>query len=220
MVTLCWATKGGSGTTVVAAAFALRPKRPALLVDLDGDLPIVLGLAEPERPGVDDWLRTDAPPEQLTELIVRVDDTTSLLPHRSARDAAPSRAGTVGEARWSGLGGWLAEQEQHGTEVFVDVGTAPPPPHLLPFADQVLLVTRPCYLSLQRAQNCPVRPTGVVLVNEPGRSLRVRDIETAIGAPVVATLEVDPAIARAVDSGLLSARLPWGLAHNLRRIAS
>ena len=51
-----------------------------------------------------------------------------------------------------------------------------------------------------------------MLVAEPGRALRVPDIERAIGVPVVATISHDPAVARAVDAGLLAARLPPGAA--------
>jgi len=54
MVTLCWAAKGGSGTTVVTTTLALESTRPALLVDLAGDIPAVLGMAEPDRPGIAD----------------------------------------------------------------------------------------------------------------------------------------------------------------------
>ncbi|MFZ2440837.1 MAG: hypothetical protein WAW51_00670, partial [Ilumatobacteraceae bacterium] len=55
---LCWSAKGGSGTTVVSAALALvlSHRRPALLVDLAGDAPAALGIAEPAGPGVADWL--------------------------------------------------------------------------------------------------------------------------------------------------------------------
>ena len=60
MVTLCWAAKGGSGTTVVAASFALNSTHPSVLVDLDGELPAALGLPEPDRPGVAEWLATDS----------------------------------------------------------------------------------------------------------------------------------------------------------------
>ena len=56
MVTLCWAAKGGSGTTVVAAALAIASPTPTLLVDLDGEVPTVLGMPQPDRPGVADWL--------------------------------------------------------------------------------------------------------------------------------------------------------------------
>ena len=53
-----------------------------------------------------------------------------------------------------------------------------------------------------------MRPNGVIVVDEPGHALTVRDIERAIGAPVVAVMSFDPAIARAVDAGLLATRLP------------
>ena len=48
----------------------------------------------------------------------------------------------------------------------------------------------------------------MILVAEPGRSLRSSDVERAVGAPVVATVSLDPAIARAVDAGLLAALPP------------
>jgi hypothetical protein len=82
-------------------------------------------------------------------------------------------------------------------------------------ASQSLLVTRSCYLALRRLLAVPVRPSGVVLLREPGRSLTVADVEDVVGAPVVAEIAVDPAVARAVDSGLLSQRVPRGLARAL-----
>src|SRR5438552_253681 len=55
-----WSAKGGSGTTVVAAALAtvLARSSPggAVLVDLAGDVPGALGVAEPPGYGVADWL--------------------------------------------------------------------------------------------------------------------------------------------------------------------
>jgi hypothetical protein len=62
----------------------------------------------------------------------------------------------------------------------------------------------------------PTRPSGIVLVEEPGRALRPRDVEASLGAPVVATVLLDPAIARAVDAGLLLARLPTGFRNAVR----
>jgi len=53
----CWSSKGGSGTTVVAAALAalLGAEGPTLLVDLGGDLPAALGLPEPAV-GLTSWI--------------------------------------------------------------------------------------------------------------------------------------------------------------------
>lgn len=72
-----------------------------------------------------------------------------------------------------------------------------------------LLVTRACYLALGRWQQMEApRPDGVVLVTETGRPLDRGDVERVIGAPVKVEMPVDPAMARAIDSGLLVDRLP------------
>jgi len=50
-VIVCWSLKGGSGTTVVSAALALtlaqRNNATVRIVDLAGDIPSALGIAEP-----------------------------------------------------------------------------------------------------------------------------------------------------------------------------
>ena len=54
-----WSPKGGSGTSVTAAAVAIQAakvRRPVRLVDLRGDLPAVLGLGADPATGVADWL--------------------------------------------------------------------------------------------------------------------------------------------------------------------
>lgn len=221
MVTLCWAAKGGSGTTVVAAALALSSQRPSLLVDLDGEIPAVLGLPEPDRPGVAEWLESDTSPDHLAELLVDIGPRVWLLPWQSA---AADRSGHVvseHDARWATLGDWLHDwSNQWGCDVTVDVGTRVPPESLAARADRSLLVTRPCYLSLRRAVRSAIRPTGVILVDEPGRGLGPRDIEHAIGAPVEAVVSVDPSVARAVDAGLLATRLPRVMTRALRAVAA
>ena len=71
MFTLCWSAKGGSGTTVVAAALAIVASRrgPTVLVDLGGDSAPALGAATPGGPGVGEWLSTpSAPAERLGQL--------------------------------------------------------------------------------------------------------------------------------------------------------
>jgi MinD superfamily P-loop ATPase len=217
MVTLCWAAKGGSGTTVVTASIALASPRPALLVDLDGELPAVLGLTEPVRPGVADWLATDTAASHLDGLLLDIAPTTWLLPWRSdARlRALPS------PDRWAELGAWLHTwADEHGGEVTIDAGTGAPPEALVECVDHALLVTRPCYLSLRRAVRAHTRPTGVILVHEPGRALRRQEVEHALGAPVEAVVAIDPAIARAVDAGLLANRLPRSLARGVRGVAA
>jgi hypothetical protein len=56
----------------------------------------------------------------------------------------------------------------------------------------------------------------VVVVEEPGRALVSRDVADVLAAPVMATVPLDPAVARAVDAGVLARRLPRVLAHAVK----
>jgi hypothetical protein len=80
-------------------------------------------------------------------------------------------------------------------------------------------VLRPCYIALRRALAAPLRPSAVVLVEEPGRSLGRRDVEDVLGVPVRAQIPWDPAVARSVDAGLLGTRVPRPLHRALRAAA-
>jgi len=77
-----------------------------------------------------------------------------------------------------------------------------------------LLVTRPCYLALRRALQMGIcaDAVGVVAVVEAGRALGCDDIAAVLGLPVVAVVPLRAEIARAVDAGVLAARLPEPLA--------
>lgn len=215
MVIACWSAKGGSGTTVVAASLALllasRGVGETLLVDMAGDLPATLGLPEPASPGVAGWLSAgdDVPPDALARLEERAAPDLALLPRGAG--PLPSQRGDV-------LGALLAGDHRR---VVVDCGSDPEGTALTiaAGATRSVLVTRPCFLSLRRAMAAPVRPSEVVLVSEPGRALSRPDVESCLGVPVVAEVAVDPKIARAVDAGLLSVRLPKGLARDLNEAA-
>lgn len=209
-IAVCWSVKGGSGTTVVAATLALLSARrqPTALVDLAGDCPVALGANDPHGPGVVEWLRSPgADAAALGRLAIDAGERLSVLPRGAA---APTR-----DERWGDLVTALVELGP----AIVDAGTGEPPPALVPAGAQSLLVIRPCFLALRRATHLSRPPTGVVLVREPGRALRARDVEHALGVPVVAEVDVDPAVARAVDAGLLLARLPRPLASQLRGAA-
>jgi hypothetical protein len=207
-VTVCWTAKGGSGTTVVAATLALASPTNSLLVDLDGELPAALGLAEPAGQGIADWLASDAPASAVADLAVEINRSTQLVP----RGTVPVDRRSP---RWPELGAWLADRPY---AVVVDAAGGDPP-NPLGDVGRTLLVTRACYLALRRAVATPWRPDGVVLVAEPGRALRAPDIERALGVPVVAAISLDPAVARAVDAGLLAARLPRLLQREIRGAA-
>jgi len=106
--------------------------------------------------------------------------------------------------------------------VVVDAGVVGPDSPALPLvaeATRSLLVTRACYLGLRRAIDLPIRPSGIVLLREPGRAMGREDVEHVVGAPVVADVPVDPSVARAVDAGVLARRVPRALARPLRAAA-
>lgn len=217
----CWTAKGGTGTSVVAATLAvLLARRPAgaLLVDLCGDQPALLGLREPPAPGVADWIvrGAEAPPDALGRLEVEVADGLRLLP-RGSWDGPAS--GEV-DAQLAVLAPLFAADRR---AVVVDAGrlaapgdgTSSPAVHaagaLTAAAATSLLVIGPCYLALRRAVAVGVRPHGVVVVGERGRALQSDDVANVVGAPVLAEVGVDPAVARVVDAGLLVSRLPRSL---------
>lgn len=213
MVVCCWSVQGGVGTTVVAAGLALAAARSGpvgevLLVDLAGDLPCTLGLPEPGGPGLSEWLGAGPglPPDALARLEVAVAPGVRLLPR--------------GGAALQGVRGDLVAAVLAGDprRVVVDAGRLDPageplaeahPARVLAAqAERSLVVARACVVGFRRLLDPPVRPSGLVVLRDPGRSLGAADAAAATGLPVVAELAVDPAVARAVDAGLLAARLP------------
>ena len=209
MITLCWSAKGGSGTTTVAAAFALSAHRPTLLVDLAGDAALALGLAPDGQPTISDWFSSDVGSDRLVHLCRHVSRDLDLLP-----TSAPVSS-TGAADRWQKFVVHLRDVARD-RDVIVDVGARVPPTPLIGVAERSWLVTRRCYLAVARAQRLACRPTGIVIIDEPGRALTADDIEASIGAPVVATLLHDPKIARAVDAGLAVSRLPRACLLELR----
>jgi MinD-like ATPase involved in chromosome partitioning or flagellar assembly len=207
---VCWSVKGGSGTTVVASTLALvhaeKTSRGALIVDLAGDVPAVLGLAEPSGIGIGEWFAQSENSSRMTLQSIAIQATANLqLISRGSGQIAPN-------ANFAELAASLATFD---LPVVIDAGCGVVSPELLARASSSLLITRPCYLSLRRAAQLNVAPHGVVLINEPGRALSKRDVESVIGAPVVAEITFDATISRAVDAGLLASRLPAMLAKQL-----
>ena len=102
--------------------------------------------------------------------------------------------------------------------MIVDTGTDHDVLHRFdPLSPQRLLVTRPCYLALRRAIGVPFVPDHVVLISEHQRCLTERDVSLALALPVT-SVPYDPAIARAIDAGLLAARLPRCLANAIAQL--
>jgi hypothetical protein len=206
MLIACWSVKGGSGTTVVATALALRLARSspgAVLADLAGDVPAVLGRPEPTGPGLADWVHAgpEVAPDALDRLAVDVVPGLSLLP---AGDLDQLAAATV--AGGERLAAALAESSR---PTVVDCGLISTDVALgvAPSATRSLLVVRPCYLALRRALSQPLRPSAAVVICEPERTLGPGDVEDLLGVPALA-VPYDTAVARAVDAGLLASRVP------------
>ena len=210
---VCWSLKGGSGTTVVSAALAhtlaQRNTATVRIVDLAGDIPSALGIAEPSGEGVMNWLQQQHVPIQSLQipvtarvsLIPRGND--SLLHHDLTAEHCNSLA---------------TELDTSNELTVVDAGSGHIP-QLINNATTSLLVIRPCYLALRKAAHLSVKPHGIVLINEPGRSLGKRDVESVVGAPVLVDLPLDPTIARCVDAGLLASRIPTVLSQHLAHVA-
>lgn len=218
MIIACWSVKGGSGTTVVAAALALRlarSTRGVVIADLAGDVPAVLGRPEPAGPGLAEWAHAgdDVASDALERIAVDVAPGVAVLP---AGDPTVARMATVGD------GERLVErltQLRHGIAV-VDCGllSLDLAFGVVTGATRSLLVVRPCFLALRRALAVPIRPSAAVLVNEPDRTLGADDVEDVLGIPVL-TVPFDSAVGRAVDAGLLASRVPAKLDRALKHAA-
>ena len=211
---VCWSVKGGSGTTVVASTIALmraaESQRGALLVDLAGDVPAVLGLAESLGPGINDWFANCDHESRMTLQSIAIQATANL--QIITRGSKQLDANTNFSELYAAL-------KTFDLPIIVDAGCGLPSPDLLAHASSSLVVTRPCYLSLRRAAQLSVSPTGIVLINEAGRALGKHDVEAVIGAPVVAEISFDAAIARAIDAGLLASRIPTIMSKQLAAVA-
>jgi len=209
-----WSPKGGSGTSVLAAACALVLGRRggARLADLDGDQPALFGLGADPPTGLADWLAAgpEAPTDALERLTVEAASGVALVPRGApARPLAPVPAAEAGAA--------LAVALRDGpVPTVVDLGGAQSPAAraVVEVADASVVVVRGCYLTLRRAVRATplAHAAGVLLVAEPGRSLGRREIADVLDRPVLAEVPVRAAIARAVDAGLLPTRLPDVLA--------
>ena len=210
---VCWSLKGGSGTTVVSAALALtlaqRNNAVVRIVDLAGDIPSALGIAEPSGEGVINWLQQQREPIQ--SLQIPVTARVSLIPRGNGslmhHDITSEHCNTL-----------AAELDTSNELTVVDAGSGHIP-QLINNATTSLLVIRPCYLALRKAAHLSVKPHGIVLIYEPGRSLGKRDVESVVGAPVLVELPLDPTIARCVDAGLLASRIPTMLSQHLAHVA-
>ena len=192
-------------------SFSPRRADGARLADLAGDQPAIFALPTDPGTGLADWLDAgpEAPADALERLAVQAAPGIALLPRGSVdRTLAPLPAAEAGAA----LGVALRDGP---VPTIVDAGTAAVPASraLVEVSDVSVVVLRGCYLGLRRAVHSPLlaRAAGVALVEEPGRSLGAAEVSDVLDRPVLARVVVRPQIARAVDAGVLAARLPMRL---------
>jgi hypothetical protein len=215
-----WSPKGGSGTSVIAAAAALVLAREAAvrLADLDGDQPAILGLAADPEQGLRDWLLTgpEAPADALDRLAVDAGRGVSLL-------AAGEGEVAIASAEAGAALGVALQADPRSTVVDVGVLAADRAPALhalVEVADASVIVVRGCYLALRRAVRLELtaNATGAVLLDEGGRALGAHDVANVLGVPVLATVSMRATTARAIDAGVLPTRLPDALARPVRAL--
>jgi hypothetical protein len=212
-----WSPKGGSGTSVVAAATALVSAAggETRLADLGGDQPAILGLVlQPTvsgpAEGLAGWLGAgpSTPTEWLDRMAVPVVPGLALLPLGSdvGADVSPEAGAALAVALRDG--GMAVVDAGSGSDHGGAVRAA------IEVADATLMVIRPCYLALRRAVGDPrlARSAGAILVEDPGRALDAADVAAVLGVPVLGSVPVRAEIARAVDAGVLRDRLPSPLA--------
>ncbi len=196
--------RGGQGTTTLATVLAVLSAghRPTVLATAQvDDVCALTGIPRPEPPST----ATICP-----NLLLAATDQLS-GEHRDG----PAGGGEVDmEPAPVPTGGrHVSRRRCMQPEVsVVDLGrlahvSEPESPAAEPGVVRWLVVRGPCYLSLRAAVNHRWQPDGIILVVEPGRSLSAADVSDVIGAPVVAQVPVDPAVARVIDAGLLLGRL-------------
>ena len=217
-VSFC-SSKGGVGTSVIAATFASELSRASakhvVLVDYCGSQGDMFGVETEGALGVVDWLLSgsDVGADALDNLLIDIAPGLALLPRGT--QPLPVSSGNIKPERYAQLVEGFSSWSVVGDIGVVDTDVLSPRVMLLAGGGQSVMVTRACYLALRQLPKLPVVIQGVVEVVEAGRSLGTLDIESVSGVPVLARVRADPTVARAVDAGILRSRTP----RSLRRMA-
>ena len=207
MITVIYAHKAGQGVTTIAATLAMLTstlRQRTLLIDTGTDLPAVLGLPTADRPGLAEYLTDTA--VTLANITTPVRTNLDLI---TRGDTAP----TLNASTYGLLTGGLDNYDT------VIIDTAPDASEWTRHANTRVLVTRPCYLALRHATG-QRRPDHLVVITEPGRALNVADIEAVTGTPVTATVPYAAEIARTIDAGNITTRVPRILSRALAPITA
>ena len=189
----------------MAAASAIRlanEGNEVLLVDLEGDQPALIGMiASPsEDVGFGNWLRDEAGDwGQLESCCEDVAPGLQMLRRGDMDDDASSThiaetLARLSEARHVVVDGG---RDHRGVRMEVDGQSG-----------YAVTVMRACYLALSRAQYTPGPYERTILVEEPGRALRDRDVSAALGSSHIEKVAWDPRVGRSIDAGTIVGNLP------------
>ena len=229
-----WSPKGGQGLSVTVAALALthlrRQGASVAIVDLAGDQPALLGVEGSASVGVLDWLGSSASPQALGRTALDVIDGLTLIPRGGSPSVRPAPADAPEAARPARVSELWGAIDALADVVLIDAGVPAAAPNagcdgclgrqaVLAAATNIV-VLRACYLAVRRFGRLGLAADAIVFLREPWRALVAADLETSVGAPVIATVEIDPAVARANDSGTLTSRLPRCLDRQLAGVVS
>lgn len=181
-------TKGGVHCSTVATLTALSA--PTLLIDLQGDIPAILGTYITDESTAETVLATGV---SWWAAAHAVTDTLYVM-SRAERGPVPLALDVE----------VAAMQVPDGMNVVVDWGM-----HAPRGLTRRLLVTSPSYLAIRSAMPNVADVDGIVVSGRhPGSSLGASDVSHALGKPVVAEIDFDPQLARSIDAGLLVSRTP------------
>ena len=199
---------------MVAAATAIRlasEEHDTTLVDLTGDQPALLGMvagAMSSEPGIGDWVAAGdgVAADAIGRLLEDVAPGLRLL-RRGTRLAPLDHTAPLEDQRPRLM--LALEVLARNGPVVVDAGLdLAGLRSVLGGRHRPVCVLRACYLALSRAQQVAGPYEWVVLVEEPGRALRSRDVAAAVGASHVERVAWDPRVARSVDAGTIVSMLP------------
>lgn len=187
-------TKGGQGCSTAAAGLAHQASEAGnntLLVDISpgGDMAALLGILDGTTEVKDNLTLRTIDPDHLP---------TGNMFGRSLSDAINRKP----------IPDIVVDVDYD--IVVIDWGTTSPIHLTIPHTK--LLVTKACYLSLRSFTKKAVSADGIILLSDPSRALQDVDVESATGAKIVAKVPHDERIARTIDAGLLTVRLPRPMA--------
>jgi hypothetical protein len=126
--------------------------------------------------------------------------------------SAENRSGEkkpLGEMQWANVIVDAGTPNQHGSNAVEQI---------LRGADRSLLVVKSCFLAVHAAVGVTHLAQGIVVVCDEERRIATADVASALGIPVVATVMQQTVVARAVDAGLLAARLPRSFTRSLEAL--